>query len=65
MDLFTSDSGGSGAVGVITAGPGATVATAPMFGGKDLADVSGPNGVSMPDARDFAAVAGATVLGRA
>ncbi|MFW0154030.1 hypothetical protein ACNUDN_30175 [Mycobacterium sp. smrl_JER01] len=42
---------------------GIQVATEPMFAGRDLSDVSGPNGISGPDVSDFAFVAGSTAAG--
>lgn len=44
----------------VTSSTGVQVATEPMFAGRDLSDVSGPNGISGPDLSDFAFVAGST-----
>ncbi|MGB8402827.1 MAG: hypothetical protein WCE30_01985, partial [Mycobacterium sp.] len=44
----------------VTSSTGVQVATEPMFAGRNLSDVSGPNGVSGPDLSDFAFVAGST-----
>lgn len=49
--------------GVVSSSTGIQVATEPMFGGRDLSDVSGPNGISGPDVSDFAFVAGSTAAG--
>lgn len=47
----------------VVSSTGVQVATEPMFGGRDLSDVSGPNGLSGPDLSDFAFVAGSTAAG--
>lgn len=47
----------------VVSSTGVQVTTEPMFGGRDLSDVSGPNGLSSPDVSDFAFVAGSTVAG--
>lgn len=47
----------------VTSSTGVQVATEPMFAGRDLSDVSGPNGISGPDLSDFAFVAGSTAAG--
>lgn len=44
----------------VTSSTGVQVATEPMFAGRNLSDVSGPNGLSGPDLSDFAFVAGST-----
>ena len=49
--------------GVVSANSGIQVATEPMFAGRDLSDVSGPNGIAGPDVSDFAFVAGSTAAG--
>lgn len=49
--------------GVVSSSTGIQVATEPMFAGRDLSDVSGPNGISGPDVSDFAFVAGSTAAG--
>ncbi len=47
----------------VVSSTGVQVTTQPMFNGRDLSDVSGPNGLSGPDVADFAFVAGSAAAG--